>query len=662
MPAEVQISEFDEIDPHRLFQESNVGRQLSDLTVKRVIILILSIMISIPLFSLDTYWPDYSSYQSGIQNLNFLLHKNTDLASNIVLQKAWFSYFAKNTDPGMIDVLVKLTLIQKNSSEPDLTNDLTGEINNLTNTTAYFVSKDYIDNKLRAYEKLTIVDPSDVDTLAEGEYSIAAIYDISQEFNFNSYLGIGRTVFVCLVLMLAAIFFGKNANELVLRPIENMVQKVRRISHNPIHANRVEEEQEIFWDNFYKTDKKKKLEKEEENDYETTILEKTIARLGKLLAVGFGDIGIDSVSKNIHQGKEVDPMIAGKKVMAVMGCCSVRKFHEVVEALEESSAQFVNEIAEIVHTTVDDHSGVVAKNSANSFVLIWKFEDTDIDFDTINQVPTVRKESPRVKATVELAILSAIRLQLSLAKSKRLRRYQANTKIIELMGTEEFKVNVGMSLHIGWGVEGTLGSKYKVDGAILSQQVTVTRKLEEVGRLYSLPIIVSGALKEIARDGVRNILRYVDLIRLAEYEPAIELHTVDLDLTEIYASAASSDEKEEEAKGVELLKEHAKKRIAKDELKEKMSNALFDARLMISLDDTISKARKKYTEHLFKDWNTALNHYLKGEWRQARDKFEKLRSVMLNDGPLENIFEFMKKHEFTCPEQFKSGRIVTLPC
>ena len=42
---------------------------------------------------------------------------------------------------------------------------------------------------------------------------------------------------------------------------------------------------------------------------------------------------------------------------------------------------FVNEIADIVHGTVDKFSGAANKNIGNSFLLVWKFEEEDTVFD-----------------------------------------------------------------------------------------------------------------------------------------------------------------------------------------------------------------------------------------------------------------------------------------
>jgi hypothetical protein len=46
------------------------------------------------------------------------------------------------------------------------------------------------------------------------------------ESNLNAILGIIRTSFVIAILVTGAIFFSKDANDLVVTPIENMLAKV----------------------------------------------------------------------------------------------------------------------------------------------------------------------------------------------------------------------------------------------------------------------------------------------------------------------------------------------------------------------------------------------------------------------------------------------------
>lgn len=45
-----------------------------------------------------------------------------------------------------------------------------------------------------------------------------------------------RTIFVCVVLTIACYFFINDANNLVLNPIERMLEKIRLIRKNPLAA------------------------------------------------------------------------------------------------------------------------------------------------------------------------------------------------------------------------------------------------------------------------------------------------------------------------------------------------------------------------------------------------------------------------------------------
>lgn len=59
------------------YQETNVGKKLSNRTTKRVILFVLSIMCCIPVYSPTTYKKLYSSYTSGVKNMNFWIKNDT---------------------------------------------------------------------------------------------------------------------------------------------------------------------------------------------------------------------------------------------------------------------------------------------------------------------------------------------------------------------------------------------------------------------------------------------------------------------------------------------------------------------------------------------------------------------------------------------------------
>ena len=66
---------------------------------------------------------------------------------------------------------------------------------------------------------------------------------------------------------------------------------------------------------------------------ETSILERLIMKTGALLAVGFGEAGSEIIANNMSRGGTVDPMLSGKKIMAIFGFCDIRNFTDATEVL-----------------------------------------------------------------------------------------------------------------------------------------------------------------------------------------------------------------------------------------------------------------------------------------------------------------------------------------
>ena len=92
-----------------------------------------------------------------------------------------------------------------------------------------------------------------------------------------------------------------------------------------------------------KEGKVKELEKmKEQEGYETVVLEKLIIKIGALLALGFGEAGSEIIASNMKKGGEVDPMLPGKKVMAIFGFCDIRNFTDATEVLQTGVMVFVN--------------------------------------------------------------------------------------------------------------------------------------------------------------------------------------------------------------------------------------------------------------------------------------------------------------------------------
>lgn len=90
-----------------------------------------------------------------------------------------------------------------------------------------------------------IIDLSEnVSDESDGEIYLA-IFDTWNNNRISGGLGIARTIFVCLILAIGAMIFIKISNDLVIGPIEDMIQKIKLIAKNPLEAAHEEENLEL---------------------------------------------------------------------------------------------------------------------------------------------------------------------------------------------------------------------------------------------------------------------------------------------------------------------------------------------------------------------------------------------------------------------------------
>lgn len=117
-------------------------------------------------------------------------------------------------------------------------------------------------------------------------------------------------------------------------------------------------------------------------------------------------------------GGDVDPMIPGKKMMAIFGFCDIRNFTDATEILQQEVMVYVNEIAEIVHGTVDFFSGAANKNIGDAFLLVWKFPQDEVEYDEEGQLQL--KDTDSVRGFADMALVSFLKIIAKVNRSKKL--------------------------------------------------------------------------------------------------------------------------------------------------------------------------------------------------------------------------------------------------
>ena len=95
-------------------------------------------------------------------------------------------------------------------------------------------------HSLRANEKDVIVSVDDHGS-HESQREFILVFDNRYQVKLQAWLGIGQTFIVIIVLGIGSLTLTKIITDLVLTPIEAMMDKVKRISENPLKAQQEEE-------------------------------------------------------------------------------------------------------------------------------------------------------------------------------------------------------------------------------------------------------------------------------------------------------------------------------------------------------------------------------------------------------------------------------------
>ena len=56
---------------------------------------------------------------------------------------------------------------------------------------------------------------------------------------------------------------------------------------------------------------------------------------------------------------------------------------------------------------------------------------------------------------------------------------------------------MGFGLHVGWAIEGAIGSSFKIDASYLSSNVNMSSNLEELTKTYGVMVIFTRELYEM---------------------------------------------------------------------------------------------------------------------------------------------------------------------
>mmetsp|Transcript_26236 Transcript_26236/g.59346 ORF Transcript_26236/g.59346 Transcript_26236/m.59346 type:complete len:769 (+) Transcript_26236:763-3069(+) len=479
--------------------------------------------------------------------------------------------------------------------------------------------------------------PSDAN--AQGLGALRFYFDKRKWKRIEAVFGIITTIFVCVLLAVASMSFSKDANELVLNPIERISAKLLVIRDSPMAAIKLgdvayreeqaalrlekEREEKASW--FSKASRlfgRKKKKKSE--PMETAILEKTIIKIGGLLALGFGEAGARIIGQNMKGSDTagVNAMIPGTKIDCIFGYSEIHHFAETMQVLQDKVMLFVNQIAEIVHGIVDEYLGAPNKNVGDAFLLVWRLVDV---------------EPQMVMKYADFAVLAFVKIIAAVNKSATFADYRDHPGL--LLRIPNFRVTLHFGLHYGWAIEGAIGSEFKIDASYLSPNVNTCWRLASEAKQYELLMLVSHVAAALCSSRMQKNFRLLDRVELKGSKQPIGLHTVDLDWRRLDVA---------ESVGSKVVFKKYKMRQQRERVKEMKQTPAFDPAELFMVDRDIKLMRELYTSDFFDAFDMAYRNYEAGEWEVARVMLEEtLLMLGHEDGPSRSLLNFMQSEQHT---------------
>jgi class 3 adenylate cyclase len=474
------------------------------------------------------------------------------------------------------------------------------------------------EKKLRSYDTLNIKKRNSLTEIR------LDVYEINQTLAVMS-------IFISTITFLALLSWEKTLRvdykRNIVDPIYNIIGALGRLAADPRLAVQLAEKGGNF-DNG-------------DSPTEIVLIGKAIAKFGHLLNIGFGEAGVEIISRNLRQGHgEFNPVAKGKKINAIFGFCDIRNFTDLCEVLRQETMVFTNKVAEIVHNECHRADGDVNKNIGDAFLLVWKVksvlvEQKDRTHSSFTGVQMALKQAQQsankssrrvVKAKrrrasyvhhlskkeniVDEALQAFIKIREILDASDHVQEYSNNPQLQERI--PNFKIRLGYGLHVGWAIEGAIGSRYKVDASYLSPHVNIAARLEAATKQYGVSMLLSEAFYNQLSEETKSQCRPLDRVTLKGSAVPMNLYTHDLQGNQSNLPV----------------------------------NVLPESRKNFPVENT--------TNANIPLWKTIFMTYIGGFWEKCKEDLIIYRTANPDDSPSLVLWDFLRSQNFVMPEEWKN--------
>ena len=299
---------------------------------------------------------------------------------------------------------------------------------------------------------------------------------------------------------------------------------------------------------------------------------------------------------------------------------SVLKDMDSNEVAYQNGAQLIVNWSKVTNTDTTAKNNPLKKRSANIYQMFntqngegeenieEKKESTEKEMENVVKYIHFKTDKPNI---VDESLIAFHKVQQSLSrlmtfgveyniyhkpagKDEEIELLKKENNCLEILRTKDtnFQVKMAYGLHVGWAIEGAIGSRLKVDPSYVSPHVNFASKLQNLSKRYGVELLMSTEyVKHLSSPQLNEECRPIDVIQIDNL-------------------------------GAQTLYTHQP-----------------------------MKPDAPFVTH----WLEAFDAYVQGKWKICRDAVKKCLKIDPQDGPCQMILKQIKKFD-SAPENWLGYR------
>jgi hypothetical protein len=233
---------------------------------------------------------------------------------------------------------------------------------------------------------------------------------------------------------------------------------------------------------------------------------------------------------------------------------------------------------------------------------------------------------------VDSALVSVLKMRVELHEANGLNgtlaEFKKNQKLVDYY-EGKFEVHMGFGLHIGWAIEGAIGSTYKIDASYLSPNVNMAARLEAATHQFGCPMLVSGPFVNEMSPPARALCRKIDVVTVKGSQVPLELWTCDIN--------NKSD----------------------DDCLKCVVPVIENGQQQPINFDLVKGVQKDFSREFKEVFERGVKQYVDGDWKAAKEFIDKALTIYGEDGPANSLMRVLQKQNFEAPKTWSGFRELT---